>query len=48
MGTNSVTWLACTKAPEERQLPVVCVELAVELGVGDKAPPALADGGVAG
>jgi hypothetical protein len=26
----------------------MCVELAVELGVGDEAPPALADGGGAG
>jgi hypothetical protein len=30
---------------EEGRLPVVCIELAEEPGVGDEASPALADGG---
>jgi hypothetical protein len=32
---------------EQGRLPVVCIELAVELGVGDDAPPLLAYGGCA-
>jgi len=39
---------AAYEGAEERQLPMVCIELLVKLGVGDEAPPALADGGGAG